>query len=132
MEAAFVVVLSVVNELLGHSELLGRLGVATNESIAMHADNQAVLNLLEGGYSSGNAKHTDVRVKFVKGFVQKGGVLRVAQHVERPHGQAVPSAIYASRWASILPSMRSARRRKRTLQSPPIDSRRHGRQEGQY
>ncbi|KAE9036156.1 hypothetical protein PR001_g8973 [Phytophthora rubi] len=75
MEAEFVAASQVASELLGLSELLGELGVVVHEPILMHVDNQAAIKQLEGEDSSGKAKHIDVRVKFVKDFVQKGVIV---------------------------------------------------------
>ncbi|KAE9349397.1 hypothetical protein PF008_g6913 [Phytophthora fragariae] len=75
MEAEFVAASQVASELLGLSELLGELGVVVHEPILMHVDNQAAIKQLEGEDSPGKAKHIDVRVKFVKDFVQKGVIV---------------------------------------------------------
>ncbi|GMF44661.1 unnamed protein product [Phytophthora fragariaefolia] len=75
MEAEFVAGSQVASELLGLSELLGELGIAINDPIRMHVDNQAAIKQLEGEDSSGKAKFIDVRVKLVKDFVQKGAIV---------------------------------------------------------
>lgn len=59
-------------ELLGIRELLSELSVKHVTPMELCVDNQVALKQLDGESSSVEAKHIDVRLKFVGSFVKQG------------------------------------------------------------
>ncbi|CEG48170.1 FOG: Transposon-encoded proteins with TYA, reverse transcriptase, integrase domains in various combinations [Plasmopara halstedii] len=74
MEADFVAASETARELLGIQEMLKEVGLAPTQPMTMHVDNQATIRQIEGETSSLEARHIDVRLKFVKDFARRGVV----------------------------------------------------------
>ncbi|POM72016.1 Integrase catalytic core protein [Phytophthora palmivora] len=75
MEAEYTAASVLGAELLGIWELLKELGVKSELPMPLRVDNQAALKQLDGETTSGEAKHIDVRIKFI-GCYTRLGVLK--------------------------------------------------------
>ncbi|KAE8996368.1 hypothetical protein PF011_g15938 [Phytophthora fragariae] len=71
MESEFVAASHTTARMLGVIECLKEIGIKVRMPSLLHVDNQAAIAQLEGGDTTGHAKHIDTRHKFVKDFVKK-------------------------------------------------------------
>ncbi|KAE9351299.1 hypothetical protein PF008_g5993 [Phytophthora fragariae] len=74
-EAEFVAASIGGQDVLGLNELFKEIGLSVKLPIEMKMDNQAVMKQLTNEVSSSKAKHIDIRIKFLRDYVEKGVVV---------------------------------------------------------
>ena len=72
MEAEFVATSEMERELLGLREMLSEVGIAPALPMKLYVDNQAAISQISSEALSVNAKHIDVRIKFLCDFSRRG------------------------------------------------------------
>lgn len=72
MKAEFTAASVMATEVLGVRERFGELVAKIVESIPLLVNNQVVLEQLDGETASAEAKHIDVRIKFVDSYTRRG------------------------------------------------------------
>ncbi|GMF18322.1 unnamed protein product [Phytophthora fragariaefolia] len=74
MEAEFGAASQITAEMLDIVELLSEIGLKVKILYKLRVDNQAVIKQIEGAGTSGRAKHTDIRFKFIKDLPRNKGL----------------------------------------------------------
>ncbi len=96
-EAEFVAASVGAKELLGVRELAGELGLPVTTPMTMYMDNQAAIKQVENEASSSQAKHVDVRLKFVRDYSAKNIVKPVYIETKKMLADILTKALPAPR-----------------------------------
>jgi hypothetical protein len=72
MEGEYYSLASLIQELLWEKNLLVELGIRSSQPIKLNEDNQGAIAFIKNPTYHGRCKHMDIRIHFIRDFVEKG------------------------------------------------------------